>query len=75
MVGVTEIALFERLQRALRKRGKYLRVADRKKRKRWSGLGHYYIAGPNGVIDKDIDIEKLAREMKLLDPWETVSKG
>jgi hypothetical protein len=74
MVGVTEIALFERLQRALRKRGKYLRVADRKKRKRW-GLGHYYIAGPNGVIDKDIDIEKLAREMKLLGPGEMVSKG
>jgi hypothetical protein len=74
MVGITEIALFRRLQRELRKRGNYLRVADSRKQKRW-GLGRYYIAGPNGVIDKDVDIEKLPREMKLLEPWETVSKG
>jgi hypothetical protein len=71
MVGVTEIALFQRLQRELRKKGKYLHVADSKKQKRW-GLGRYYIAGPNGVIDKDVNIEKLARKMKVLEPWETL---
>jgi hypothetical protein len=73
MVGVTEIALFGRLQRALRRRGKYLHVADSKKRKRWR-LGRYYIAGPNGIIDQDVNIEKLARKMKLLESWETVEK-
>jgi hypothetical protein len=67
MVGVTEIALFQRLQRALRRRGKYLHVADSKKRKRWR-LGRYY------VIDKDADIEKLARKLNVLEPWETVEK-
>jgi hypothetical protein len=73
MVGVTEIALFKRLQRALRRRGKYLRVADSKKQKRW-GLGRYYIADPNGVIERDIDIEKRAREMGILKLCETVEK-
>jgi hypothetical protein len=73
MVGVTERALFVRLQRALRKRGKYLRVADSKKQKRW-GLGRYYIAEPNGVIEKDINIEKLAREMGALEPRETLER-
>jgi hypothetical protein len=73
MVGVTETALFQRLQRALRRRGKYLHVADSKKRKRWR-LGRYYIAGPNGVIDQDVNIERLAREMKVLEPWEMVEK-
>jgi hypothetical protein len=72
--GITELALFQRLQRALRKRGKCLHVAGSKKRKRWR-LGRYYIVGPNGIIDQDVNIEKLARKMKLLEPWETVSKG
>lgn len=70
-VGITEIALFERLQRALRKRGMFLRLADSRKRKRW-GLGRYYIAGPNGVIDKDVDLEKLARDLKVSEPRETL---
>jgi hypothetical protein len=34
-------------------------------------LGRYYTIGVNGVIDKDVNIEKLARKMKLLEPWET----
>ena len=74
MVGVTEIALLERLQRALRRRGRFLRVADSKKQKRW-GLGHYYIVGPKGVVDKDVNIEKLARQLGLLDPWETLENN
>jgi hypothetical protein len=73
MVGVTEIALVERLQRALRRRGKFLRVADSRKQNRW-GLGHYCIVGPKGVIDKDVNIEKFARELGLLEPWETLEK-
>jgi MFS superfamily sulfate permease-like transporter len=73
MVGVTEIALFERLQRALRRQGKFLNVADSKKQKRW-GLGRYYIAGLNVIVDQDVNIEKLAREMNVLEPWETLEK-
>jgi hypothetical protein len=63
-VGITEMALFERLQRALRKRGMFLRLADSRKQKRW-GLGRYYIVGPRGVIDKNVDIKELARDLKL----------
>jgi hypothetical protein len=69
--GITETALFRRLQRALRKRGMFLRLADSRKQKRW-GLGRYYVVGPKGVIDKDVDIEKLAR--KLLSPGNSLSE-
>jgi hypothetical protein len=62
-VGISEMALFERLQRALRKRGMFLRLADGRKQERW-GLGRYYIVGPKGVIDKNVDIKQLARDLK-----------
>jgi hypothetical protein len=68
-VGTTEMALFERLQRALRKRGMFLRLADSRKQKRW-GLGRYYIVGPKGVTDKDVDIKELAR--KTTQPWKSL---
>ena len=55
-------------------RGRFLRVANRKKRERW-GLGHYYIVGPKGVVDKDVDIEKVARQLGLLDPGETLQNN
>jgi hypothetical protein len=71
-IRVTEGALFCRLQRFLPVKGKHLRIANRRKQK--LGLGRYYTIGANGVIDKDVNIEKLAREMKLLEPWETISK-
>ena len=38
-VGITEIALFERLQRALRKRGKSLHVADSSATSNFAGVG------------------------------------
>ena len=60
-VGISETALFERLQRALRKRGMFLRLADGRKQER-RGLGH--IVGPKGVIDKNVDIKQLARDLK-----------
>jgi hypothetical protein len=63
-VGISEMAVFERLQRALRKRGMFLRLADSRKQKRW-GLGRYYIVGSKGVIDKNVDIKQLARDLKL----------
>jgi hypothetical protein len=59
-VEITKMALFERLQRALRKRGMFLRLADSRKQKRW-GLGRYYIVGPKGVIE-------------TTQPWESLSE-
>jgi hypothetical protein len=72
-IQVTEGAVFCRLQRFLPAKGKLLRVANRRKQK--LGLGRYYTIGANGVIDKDVNIEKLAREMKLPEPWEAIFKG
>jgi hypothetical protein len=69
-VEIAEMALFERLQRALRKRGMFLRLADSRKQKRW-GLGRDYIVGAKGVVNKDIDIHKLARDLKVLEPLQT----
>ena len=68
-IGVTEDAVVKRLQRALLTKGQYLRRADSRKQKRW-GLGRYYLLAAKGVADKNVNIEKLAREMKVLKPWE-----
>ena len=70
---VTEVAVVGRLQRFLQAKGKYLRVATSKRQKRW-GLGRYYLLNAKGVMDKDVDIEKLARQLRLLRPWETLEK-
>jgi hypothetical protein len=72
-IGVTEDAVVKRLQRALLTKGQYLRRADSRKQKRW-GLGRYYLLDAKGVADKNANIEKLAREMKLMKPWEFVEK-
>jgi hypothetical protein len=71
-IEVTENAVFCRLQRFLPAKGKLLRVANTRKQK--LGLGRYYTIGAQGVIDTDVNIEKLARELKVLEPWETVEK-
>jgi hypothetical protein len=70
---VTQIALFKRLRPRLRAKGMSLRIASNKKQKRW-GLGRYYLLGSKSVIDKDVDIENLARRLNLLRPWETLEK-
>ena len=71
-IEVTENAVFCRLQRFLPAKGKLLRIANTRKQK--LGLGRYYTVGAQGVIDTDVNIEKLARELKVLEPWETVEK-
>jgi hypothetical protein len=32
------------------------------------------LLGGKGAVDKDIDIQKLARDLKLLKPWESLSE-
>jgi hypothetical protein len=68
-IPVNERDVFRRLQRALRAEGKELRIARVDKRKIF---GRFYLMGPHGLIDTSVDIEKLAREMRLLDPGETL---
>ena len=66
---VSRKALLQRLRRFLKSRGEDLRLANSDQRKQL-GLGRYYTVGANGALDKDVNIEALARELKLLEPWE-----
>ena len=67
--GVTEQALVQRLRRALKK------DADRlvKNRRQWTGnLGEYYLVDGyrNIVLDPDVDLVALGREIGVLRPHE-----
>jgi hypothetical protein len=61
-IGITEQAVLKRLKQALLTEGRYLRVADSRKQKRW-GFGRYYLLDKKGVVDKDVNIELLARRL------------
>ena len=65
-VPISKRALIQRLRRALQTDGKHLRTARAAKRKLF---GHYYLVGRKELIE-NVDIEKLARELKVLEPWE-----
>lgn len=73
-VPITECALIARLRRILRKAGEDLSIATPEEQKS-KGLGKYYLIGSKGIMDKAVDIETLARDLKLLHPWETLSYG
>lgn len=67
---VSRRALVQRINRALSKEGEVLK-ASRGERAR-QDLGDYYIVTLSGraVLQKDIDIEKLARKLGTLKPFE-----
>jgi hypothetical protein len=64
-IGTTEQAVVKRLKRALLTKGQYLRIADSRKQKRW-GFGRYYLLDAKGVVDKDVNIEQLARQLGVV---------
>jgi hypothetical protein len=70
-VPITERVLIARMRRILRKAGEDLRMATPAQKA--VGLGKYYLVDSKGIIDKDVDIEGLARKLQLLQPWETLS--
>jgi hypothetical protein len=70
-IGVMEQTVIKRFRRALLNKGQYLRVADGRKQKRW-GFGRYYLLDTNGVIDKDVNIERLARQLGVVLPRKTL---
>ena len=71
-IQITERALKLRLRRALQAQSKHLRVVTRQAQKA-SGLGRYYIVDANGLVDPDVDLEKLARELGVMQSWETLT--
>ena len=68
-VPVTHQTLILRIRRALQARGRDLRLTRGGERQRL--LGRYFIIDGKRVVEHHVDIEKLARELKLLRPWET----
>lgn len=70
-VPITERTIRLRLRRVLQAQGKHLRVATHQKQ-RELGLGRYYVSDANGVIDPDVDLEQLARELGVMQSWETL---
>jgi hypothetical protein len=70
-IGVTEQAVIKRLHRVLLTKGLYLRKADSRKQKRW-GFGRYYLLDSKGVVDKDVNIERLARQLGMALPRKTL---
>jgi hypothetical protein len=70
-IAVTERALKLRLRRALQMQGKHLRITTRQEQRKL-GLGRYYVVSNTGVIDVDADLEHLARELGVMQSWETL---
>jgi hypothetical protein len=70
-IQITERDLMIRLRRVLRAQGKHLRVATSQRQKAL-GLGRYYVVRADGAIDADVDLQKSARELGLMQSWETV---
>jgi DNA-binding response OmpR family regulator len=69
-IKVSERALLARLRRALAKEGEILKTT---RPRDYSTLGDYYIVNDrNCVTAAGVDLESLAREMKLLKPYEEV---
>ena len=66
-IAVTERAVIKRLKRPLLNKGQYLHIANSRKQKRW-GLGRYYLLDKKGVVDKDVNIEQLARQLGVVMP-------
>jgi len=69
-VLVSKRALIQRINRRLVREGEKLYAT--RGRKSFQDLGEFYIidVGRNFVAQKDVDLEELGRELKVLSPWE-----
>jgi len=68
-LGITQRALMARLRRALRPEGRDVRESTPAQRKKY-GLGKFFAVDGRGVADKNVDLEKFARSVGVLEPWE-----
>lgn len=69
---VSEHALVQRINRALKKEGKVLKKS-RTERSRLD-VGEWYILDTVGnyVSEKDVDLEQVGKEWEVLSDWETL---
>jgi mRNA-degrading endonuclease HigB of HigAB toxin-antitoxin module len=72
-VPVTRRALIQRVNRALEKNGEQLKAT--KGAQAQLDLGEFYVVDVSGnsVSRKDVDLERLARELGALKPYETLA--
>lgn len=68
---VSERALLQRLNRKLRADGE---VIKRARGNVWTTLGDYYVVDVerNCIAQHHVDVEDLARELGVLQPWESL---
>jgi hypothetical protein len=74
-VMISERALFQRLKRALAKDDELLKKS--RPREGYNQLGDFYVVDLQGgyIVEKDVDLEALAREKGVLAKWEALAKG
>lgn len=73
VVPITERALIQRLRRALAKDGDRL-VANRGGAYT-EAMGRFWrVNQNNNIIDQDVDLEELGRELNVLREWERVTE-
>jgi hypothetical protein len=69
MLNVSQRALIGRIERVLRKQNQYLRV-DR----RGGDIRHIIIdTKKQAIVETDVDLERLARRLRVLKPWERLA--
>jgi hypothetical protein len=70
-IDVSYRALLGRIERALRAHGQQLR-ADRRR----GGVSHFLIdTKKRAIVEVNVDIEKLARKLDVLQPWEGIERN
>ena len=84
-IKITERALFQRVNRKLKQDGQKLCTAHSESAKQQ--LGRFYVvqtgenagtkrgAVSSGVVHMNVDLEKLAQKLGVIQPWEELEKG
>jgi hypothetical protein len=67
-VPVNRRALIARVDRALAKQGRELRIARR------GGMSNFLVIDNDAIADNDADLEKLARKIGVLETWERLAE-
>jgi hypothetical protein len=72
-VGVVERTVVQRINRVLAHDGRKLRKCQVTSRS-YSTLGTWYMVEQNCVVATDLDLEELAKELRVLRPWEVLEE-
>ena len=74
-VPVSRVALVARINRRLAENNEQLRASKSAGAKQ--EMGSYYIVNTqvNGITNSNLDLEDLARELRCLQPWETLAES